>query len=470
MNRLWVRLTLAFALVILVAVGAIAILINQATGVRFREYVTRSGMMASGSGMEQLAAYYQREGSWEGVESLLAEGVLIGRSMGGPWGGPWQDRGGSPGMAGGRLDAVLADVSGKVVFDSAGKGRGRRLSSAELDNALPITEPDGGQVVGYLLIALPQPEMLGTLEQSFLDRLRSVLIAGGALAVGLGLIVGAILSHGLTAPLRRLTKAAQSVAAGDFSQKVEVSGSAEIVEVAHAFNEMTSALQEAETLRQNLMADVAHELRTPLTVLQGNLQALLDDVYPLDKAEVANLYDETRLLSRLVEDLRELALAEAGQLRLNLRPTDAAPVIEATASTFALVAEDKEISLDVQVADSLPAVQADPDRLAQVLRNLLGNALRHTPAGGQIAISAQSAAGSVHFAVADTGEGIPPDDLPHIFDRFWRAGRSRSRETGGSGLGLTIARQLVQAQGGRIGVESEPGRGSRFWFTLPLAH
>lgn len=465
MNRLWVRLTLAFALVILVAVGAIAVLINQATGVRFREYITHSGMMTSGSGMEQLAAYYQREGSWEGVESLLAEGVLIGRSMG----SSWQDKKWPPGMVRGRLDAVLADVSGKVVFDSAGKDMGRRLGSAELDNALPISEPDGEQVVGYLLIALPRPEMLGTLEQSFLDRLRNVLVVGGALAVGLGLIVGAILSHNLTAPLRRLTKAAQSVAGGDFSQRVEEGGSAEIIEVAKAFNEMTAALKEAETLRQNLMADVAHELRTPLTVLQGNLQALLDDVYPLEKVEVAQLYDETRLLSRLVEDLRELALAEAGQLRLNLRPTDAAQVARTTAATFALVAEDKGVSLDVQIADSLPLVLADPDRLAQVLRNLLGNALRHTPPGSRISISAGATDTIVEIAVADTGEGIQPEHLPYVFDRFWRGDRSRARGTGGSGLGLTIAKQLVQAQGGEIGVQSEPGRGSRFWFTLPAA-
>ena len=465
MNRLWVRLTLAFALIVLVAVGGIAVLISQTTGTEFRHYITRSGMMASGSGMEELAAYYQREGSWEGVESLLAGGVLIGGSMG----GPWQNREWRPGMVRGRLDAVLADASGKVVFDSAGKDTGRQLSSREWDNALPIAEPDGEQVVGYLLIALPGQEMLGTLEQSFLDRLQNVLVVGGALAVGLGLIVGAILSRSLTAPLRRLTKAAQSVAAGDFSQRVEEGGSAEIVEVAHAFNEMTAALKEAETLRQNLMADVAHELRTPLTVLQGNLQALLDDVYPLEKVEVAQLYDETRLLSRLVEDLRELALAEAGQLRLNLRPTDAAQVARTTAATFALVAKDKGVSLDVQIADSLPLVLADPDRLAQVLRNLLSNALRHTPPGSRISISAGATDTIVEIAVADTGEGIRPEHLPHVFDRFWRADRSRSPGTGGSGLGLTIARQLVQSQGGEIGVQSESGRGSRFWFTLPAA-
>jgi two-component system OmpR family sensor kinase/two-component system sensor histidine kinase BaeS len=248
------------------------------------------------------------------------------------------------------------------------------------------------------------------------------------------------------------------------------------------------------------MADVAHELRTPLTVLQGNLRALLDDVYPLEKAEVARLYDETRLLGRLVEDLRELALAEAGQLRLNLQPTDAAQVIEATVSTFALVAEEKGVGLNVQVIEGLPAVQADPDRLAQVLRNLLGNALRHTPPGGHIRVSGSmfrvSGDGAIQpfgqalrakpetfnlkpgalapgewviVTIEDTGEGIPPEDLPYIFDRFWRTDRSRSRETGGSGLGLTIARQLVQAQGGRIGVQSELGHGSRFWFTLPVA-
>ncbi len=454
MNRLWVRLTLAFALVVLVTVGVVALLTNWRADSQFRQYLTHSRITAQGGLAEELAAYHQRHHSWDGVDALLEGGLLMPEVQG-------KGRGTGPMRGGPRM--MLADADGQVVHGDVGE----RLSERERASAVPITAD--GVVVGYLLLPTARSAVIGPLEQDFLGRLRYFLIVGAAVAGGLGLLLGLLFSRSLTAPLRRLTKAAQSVAAGDFSQRVEEGGSAEIIEVANAFNEMTAALKEAETLRQNLMADVAHELRTPLTVLQGNLQALLDDVYPLEKVEVAQLYDETRLLSRLVEDLRELALAEAGQLRLNLQLTDAAQVARTTAATFALVAEDKGVSLDVQIADSLPLVLADPDRLAQVLRNLLGNALRYTPPGSWISISAGATDTIVEIAVADTGEGIRPEHLPHVFDRFWRADRSRARGTGGSGLGLTIAKQLVQSQGGEIGVQSEPGRGSRFWFTLPAA-
>ena len=465
-NKLWVRLTLAFTLVILVTVGAIAVLINRTTGTEFRQYITHSRMMASGSGMEQLVAYYQRQGSWEGVESLLAEGVLVSR----PMGGFWQDRRWHPDMVRGRLDAVLADANGKVVFDSAGKDTGKRLSPIERTKALPITELDGEQVIGYLLIALPRPEMLGTLERGFLGRLQRVLIAWAVLAVGLGLIVSAILSHSLTAPLQRLAAAARAVAGGALGQQVKVEGSAEVAEVSHAFNEMTAALEEGEKLRQDLMADVAHELRTPLSVLQGNLRALLDDVYPLERAEIARLYDETRLLSRLVDDLRELAQAEAGQLSFNLQITDVVNVLQATVVNFEPAAESEGVHLTAEVTDGLPPVLADPDRLAQVLRNLLINALRHTPEGGQVTVSTATTGDVVEVAVTDSGEGIAPQDLPHVFDRFYRADRSRSRAGGGAGLGLAIVRAIVEAHGGQVSAVSDgPGRGSTFRFTLPVA-
>jgi two-component system OmpR family sensor kinase/two-component system sensor histidine kinase BaeS len=469
MNRLWVRLTLAFTLVVLVAVGAIAILISYTTGAEFRQYVTHSGMRASGSGMQQLAAYYEEQGSWEGVEALLEEGVFVTAPLGGPMAGPNR----RPGMPGRRLDAVLADATGKVVYDSAGQDEGKRLSSRERSRALSITGTSSDEVIGYLLLSFPgRSDPLGNLEQQFLQRMRNLLFAGAAVAVGLGLVMGALLSRSLTAPLQRLAAAARAVAAGDLGRQVEVEGSVEMAEVGQAFNEMTAALEEAETLRQNLVADVAHELRTPLSVVQGNLRAILDDVYPLDKAEVSRLYDETRLLSRLVDDLQELALADAGQLPLNVQPTDVGLVVRHTVENLALAAEAQEVTLSAQIPAGLPPVQADPDRIAQVLRNLSVNALRHTPPGGSVTITASALAGAVEIAVTDTGEGIAPDDLPHVFERFWRAERSRQRSdrwVGGTGLGLSVAQSLVEAQGGRIWAESVHGQGATFRFTLPLA-
>jgi two-component system OmpR family sensor kinase/two-component system sensor histidine kinase BaeS len=288
------------------------------------------------------------------------------------------------------------------------------------------------------------------------------------------LVVGALLNRRLNAPLQRLAAAARAVAAGDLGQQVESGGSIEVAQVGRAFNEMTAALQEAETLRQNMVADVAHELRTPLSVLQGNLWAILNDAYPLEKAEIARLYDETRLLSRLVEDLRELALADAGQLCLDLRPTNVTQIIRHTVDNFALVAEAREVKLSAQLPDDVPPVQADPDRVAQVLRNLLVNALRHTPPGGEVTVSASPKPEKSEIAIADTGEGIAPEHVAHVFQRFWRADPARSRGDGeaplggGTGLGLAVAQSLVEAQGGRIWVESSPGEGTVFRFTLPL--
>ncbi len=469
MNRLWVRLTLAFALVILVAVGAVAILIRQTAETEFRQYVTHSGMMASGSGIEELIAYYQNQQSWDGVESLLGQGVWLR----GPGGLPIPAMGQPGGRPGVQLDVVLADADGKIVYDSTGTTEGKRLKSREKSQALPITQASDGEMIGYLLLSFSDRRArLGQLEQQFLDHMQQILVAGAGLAVALGLIMGVLFSRSLTAPLQRLATAARAVADGDLDQQIREEGSAEMVEVAQAFNEMTAALGQSERQRQNMVADAAHELRTPLSVVQGNLRAILDDVYPLDKSEISKLYDETRLLSRLVDDLRELALADAGQLYLILRPTQTAPIIRSTVENLTLAAKSQGVALTAEIPDDLPEVQADPDRVAQVLRNLLINALRHTPPGGSVAVMATAQRDIVEIAVSDSGEGIAPENLPHIFDRFWRADPARAR--GGpwgasSGLGLSVAQSLVEAQGGRIWANSQPGEGSTFRFTLPLA-
>jgi len=216
------------------------------------------------------------------------------------------------------------------------------------------------------------------------------------------------------------------------------------------------------------MADVAHELRTPLTVLQGNLRAMLDEVYPLDRAEIATLYDETRLLSRLVDDLRELALADTGQLQLNVQTVEIGETSRAVVASFSAVADAQNVRLTIE-GDERVRVRADPDRLAQILRNLLANALRYTPNGGSITVSAQTLSeDTLRVSVADTGEGIAAEDLPHVFDRFYRGDKSHRRSSGSTGLGLAIAKAWVEAMGGTIGVESGRRRGSRFWFTLPV--
>jgi two-component system OmpR family sensor kinase len=292
----------------------------------------------------------------------------------------------------------------------------------------------------------------------------------------IGIVFGVLMSRSLTAPLRRLAQAARAIGARNLTQRVEVSGSDEVKELARDFNEMATALDQAETLRRNLVADVAHELRTPLSVLQGNLRAVLDDVFPLDKAEVARLYDQTRLLSRLVNDLRELAQAEAGRMLLNRQPADIAHLVNSAVTMFTPIAEANGVALSAQLPADLPPVQADSARMAQVLHNLLTNALRYTPSGGAITVSAGRENGAANqacglwLAVHDTGEGIPPEHLPHIFERFYRVDPARRRAAGGTGLGLAIVRAIVEAHGGQISAASEgvPGRGSTFTVHLPL--
>jgi two-component system OmpR family sensor kinase/two-component system sensor histidine kinase BaeS len=305
-------------------------------------------------------------------------------------------------------------------------------------------------------------------EQEFLDRLRGNLTWAALVIGGMGMILSLFITRMLIAPLASLARAARAFAGHHWDHRVKVQGATEIADVANAFNEMADELRHAEMLRRNMIADIAHELRTPLTVMQGNLRALLDQVYPMEMGEIVTLYDETRLLGRLVDDLRELALADAGRLGLEIKTIDLATVVRSTVAHFSIVAESENLEVDVEGCDTLPPIRADADRVAQVLRNLLINALRYTH--GKITVKGTtSEAGQVTLSVIDSGEGIAPEDLPHVFERFYRSDKSRTRASGGTGLGLPIARAWVEAMGGKIGVDSTPGQGSCFWFVLPAA-
>ena len=251
--------------------------------------------------------------------------------------------------------------------------------------------------------------------------------------------------------------------------RVPVESDDELGQLAVAFNSMAGSIERQEQLRRNMVGDVAHELRTPLTNLRGYLEAVRDSLIPADTALVDSLYEETMLLTRLVTDLHELAQAEAGQLNLLRAPAAVSDVVEQAVQILRPQADAKGVTLAVDLPPDLPEVDIDRERIGQVLRNLMNNALAHTPAGGEIGVSARRDGGFVSVAVRDTGEGISPDDLPHVFDRFYRADRSRARQTGGYGLGLAIVRQLVVSHGGTITVESRVGQGSTFTFTAPVA-
>ncbi len=283
--------------------------------------------------------------------------------------------------------------------------------------------------------------------------------------------VYSLASRRFTVPLSETMKTADALASGDLSARVPEQGDGEFRRFARSFNEMAEALETADRQRRGLLADVAHELRTPLTIIQGNLEGLRDGVYDPSPDHLDLVLDETRNLSRLVEDLRLLALAEAGQLRMKPEMLDVRQLLVDVRDAFTAQADEAGISLAVEVPSPVPPLYADPQRLGQVLGNLLANSLQHTPSGGLVTLGAEADSEwrEVQLWVADTGEGIPTEDLPYLFDRFYRTDKSRTRSTGGAGLGLPIARQLVRAHGGRIGVESQLGQGTRFTVALPVA-
>jgi signal transduction histidine kinase len=463
MNRLWVRLSLAFSAVVLVGAVTIILMAILVAHTKVRQFFLDSQVQSPSGLVDELANYYQTYHGWDGAEILLT-GVRASIPL-----GPRD-----------HVVIALADAQGQIVYHSRAERVGQPLNQTERARAWPIhaigTDSEGNETVGYLHIRLAPAPKPNSGPHFFLEWLSRVLVMVAMIGGVLGIIFGVVVSRSLTAPLSRLAEAVRAVGARDFSHRIEVTGSDEVIEVAQAFNEMASQLEKAENLRRNLMADAAHELRTPLSVLQGNLRAILDDVYTLDISEIARLYDQTRLLSRLVDDLRELAQAEAGQLQLNLAPIDLANLIQDTAATFGPIAEGAEITLRVEIPDKLLPVQADAARMGQVLHNLLDNALRHTPAGGTIILRAgyeqnsESEMAYCWLAVQDTGEGISAEDLPYVFDRFYRADRARSRATGGAGLGLAIVRAIVEAHGGQVSAASDrvPGHGSTFTVRLPL--
>ena len=460
MHKLWVRLSGSFLLVALVGVLVEAHFIGKAVETGFRGYIARESLQTASSALiERLEAYYRDHGSWEGVDELLTgqRGPQHGRE--GRHGGP------PPGM-GGPFQYVLFDAEGRPVAASDAS----LLDGASLDRDRATPLRDGETLIGWLTIEMPGQGMLSVAQMEFLDEIRRTVVRVALLATGLALGVGIAISRVLVRPMRQLTEAAQAVAAGELGRQVPVNPrhASEITALAGAFNEMSQALAESEALRQRMTADIAHELRTPLSVIRSQLQAMLDGVYPTDAEHVAAVYDQVLHLTRLVNDLRTLTQAEAGHLPLEMQTLSPAELIEREATLFEPLAQDAGLRLVTGLADDLPAVRGDRDRLHQVLSNLLANALQHTEPGGTITLRASRSEKGVRFAVINSGATLTPEQARHVFERFWRADESRQRDRGGAGLGLAISRELVHLHGGRIWVEVTDDE-TRFIFELPSA-
>jgi two-component system OmpR family sensor kinase/two-component system sensor histidine kinase BaeS len=301
-----------------------------------------------------------------------------------------------------------------------------------------------------------------------LGRHRGLAAAAGVL--GLVVLLAGFVAAGravrrTAGPVSDVMEAADRVAAGDYAVRVDERGPRETRRLARSFNAMTERLRTNEDQRRNLLADVAHELRTPLQVIQGNTEAMLDGLYPADRAHLEPVLEETKVMSRLLDDLQTLSTAEAGALRLHREPSDPAALADDAVAAFGPQADAAGVTLEALAAAGVPQLEVDPVRIGEVLSNLLSNALRHTPPGGSVAVRVDPSDSGrvVAFAVRDSGAGIPADVLPHVFDRFVKAA-----DSGGAGLGLAIARTLVEAHGGSISADSPPGGGTTIRFVLPV--
>lgn len=467
MNRLWVRLSLAFLIVAWTAIAALALIVDNTTERSFRQYLSqRNAESFSDDAVAALEQFYADNGTWTGAESLLpgpgqgqgGQGQGHGQGSEGEGGGTQSRRGGAT--------VLVADAAGIVAIATDADAIGTALEQATLDNARALVVD--GQTVGYLAQLTPSAQALGNAEERFLAEANRWLILAAIGASLLAVLVGGLLAWQLTRPLRALTGTAHALAAGQLGRQVEVRGAAEITDLARAFNRMSHDLAEGEALRQRMAADMAHELRTPVSVLRGHLEAMLDGMFPLDAEHLAVAYDRTIHLTRLVDDLRLLTRAEAGQLPLERQRIAAGTLVRRALESFAPLLLDAGITLRDELSDVLPDVEVDIDRMQQVLGNLLANALRHTPEGGTITVRAQPVNGRVRIAVSNTGKGLTREEAAQVFTPFWRAEEARERDKGGSGLGLAISQQLVMLHGGRMWAASATD-GATFAFELPAA-
>ena len=461
-SSLQFRLALGFFLALAVAL----VLIGVATGVAAGRQTERFDRDRDSAQVARLrnfvTAYYARRNGWEHQDAGLQETV---------------ERAGS--VSGSHI--VVYDAAGTVIADSHPgllKGNGSRSGKTRFgpfktDRKIPVLFGDE-EVGAFTVSATPlgAPTGFGTADPTA-DQISAgvkfSLVWAGLGAVALGTLLVWLISRRTLAPLQNLGTVARRLGRGDFSQRADDSGPSEIRELALNFNAMAAELEEAERHRRNLTADVAHELRTPLSNIQGYLEAIRDGLVQPTPETIDTIHEQAIHLSRLVEDLRLLAQVESGDLQLQLTTVSMSDLLQSGVEAVRPRAEAKGVGLRFETGSSLPAFQIDSTRISQVVGNLLENAITHTPGGGSVTVAAREDGGSLEVGVTDTGNGIAPEDLQRLFDRFYRADPSRSRATGGTGLGLTIARRLVEAHGGTIEVQSTVGEGSTFTIRLPLA-
>jgi two-component system, OmpR family, sensor histidine kinase BaeS len=449
------KLIFAFLSIGIISVASIFLTARWNTRAEFIRFLTDQNQNDL---VEALANYHLQQGSWEDVEII----------------GYQQNNAPGPGMGMGRDHGpmgqlfILADQNGRVIFSNFRNLRpGAKISLADLETGTPITED--GKVIG-ILISPQTPYQGQPRELEFIERINLTLFYGALIGAVIALLLGIFLSRTLTRPIRELTRATHAISEGDLSQQVPVRTSDELGELAQAFNKMSQELSRSVNTRKQMTADIAHELRTPLSLILGHAEAVHDGILPPTRENFEIIREEAARLEHLVNDLRTLSLADAGELSITLQTIQPQRLLQEVASLYHYQTQRKNISLDLDIASPLPNIEVDPGRMTQVLTNILDNATRHTPEGGRIVLSAKQSEEYVEIAVQDSGLGLSAENLERIFERFYRTDASRQRDgdvPGGSGLGLAIAKSIVQVHNGQLSAESESGKGLKVSIRLP---
>ncbi len=429
---------------------------------------------AQTSFMQEVTTYYQTRGSWAGVGEYFLQKSQRPRERNTNPNNPQPPNNSQqppppPTERGTPIDVpvpiILIDRNGYVLHPVPPYQPGEYVPPEKLAQGLPVMV-NGKQVGTILVIGTNVP--LSEQEQQYIDRTNRALLISALAASVIALLLGLVFARAFTRPIRALTRAIQAMARGETQPQVPVSSRDELGELSAAFNRLSADLARSNNARRQMTADIAHDLRTPLTIIGGYIESLRDGVLQPSAERYDLMHQEVRHLQHLVEDLRTLSLADAGELKIHCQPVSPHALLQDAAEAFEPQAAQKEITLHVNANDALPEVFIDPLRIAQVLGNLLGNAMRYTDAGGNIYLSAQTQNRAVEITIADDGAGIAPEALPHLFDRFYRADASRQAGTGASGLGLAISKSIVELHRGTIRAESTLGKGASFIFTLPV--
>jgi signal transduction histidine kinase len=465
LKSIYGKLTLAFLLVAFTTAALVALFIRLTSANRLMQLIIDQQR----SSLEQtLQDYYTSQGSWEGVAENW--GQIQSLTLPSPAAPPpdhTPEKNRPPEGHGTRNLFGLADEKGIVLVSCDPSYPAGSLLPQDASKAgTPVTV--NGKRVGTILTARESPGF-NPQEAQYLQRTNEALVFAGLGALAVALIMGVLLARTLTRPLQALTSAAQSITRGQLEQQVTVKSNDEIGELASAFNSMSQEVARVNRLRRQMTADIAHDLRTPLTVISGYIESMRGGDLKPTPERFALIYSEIERIQNLVGDLRTLSLADTGELSLNTQSISPKNLLEHAASLFRHQAQQKNVSIDVKASPDLPEIQVDEARMIQVLGNLITNALRYTPAGGKVTLSARASGDVLELFVQDTGEGITPDELPHIFNRFHRGDKSRHSETGETGLGLAIVKALVELHGGSTSAESTPGQGTTIQLSFPAA-